>query len=122
MKLTSRVAYLEDVLNTPKSDCETQTDEMEREFYLRCNPPDPSDPNQNGTLSESIPNSRSEFLFSVSQTIQADPSTPLSIIAYQADPHSPSPMMIPLVTGDNKNQTLYCSQEALNHIQVPFIT
>uniref|UniRef100_A0A8R1DIY5 HTH_Tnp_Tc3_2 domain-containing protein n=2 Tax=Caenorhabditis japonica TaxID=281687 RepID=A0A8R1DIY5_CAEJA len=100
VKLTSRVAYLEELLNTPKSDCETQTDEVEREFYLRCNPPDPSDPNQSGTI--------------VSQTIQADPSTPLSIVA---DLHSPSPMMIPLVTGDNKNQTIYCSQEALNHIQ-----
>ncbi|KAF1747968.1 hypothetical protein GCK72_024434 [Caenorhabditis remanei] len=103
VKLTSRVAYLEEQLNPPRSDGETQTDEMEREFYLRHNPPDPSDPNQNGTL--------------VSQTIQADPSTPLSIIATQPDLHSPSPMMIPLVTGDNKNQTIYCSQEALNHIQ-----
>ncbi|CAL2050122.1 unnamed protein product [Caenorhabditis brenneri] len=103
VKLTSRVAFLEEQLNPPKSDGETQTDEIEREFYLRHNPPDPSDPNQNGTL--------------VSQTIQADPSTPLSIIATQPDLHSPSPMMIPLVTGDNKNQTIYCSQEALNHIQ-----
>ncbi|CAO4385485.1 unnamed protein product [Caenorhabditis nigoni] len=103
VKLTSRVAYLEEQLNPPRSDGETQTDEVEREFYLRQNPPDPSDPNQNGTL--------------VSQTIQADPSTPLSIIATQPDLHSPSPMMIPLVTGDNKNQTIYCSQEALNHIQ-----
>uniref|UniRef100_A0A8R1EIZ3 Uncharacterized protein n=1 Tax=Caenorhabditis japonica TaxID=281687 RepID=A0A8R1EIZ3_CAEJA len=50
VKLTSRVAYLEELLNTPKSDCETQTDEVEREFYLRCNPPDPSDPNQSGTI------------------------------------------------------------------------
>eukprot|EP00081_Caenorhabditis_elegans_P027887 NP_741794.1 Uncharacterized protein CELE_T23F2.2 [Caenorhabditis elegans] len=103
VKLTSRVANLEEQLNPPKSDCETQTDEIERDFYLRPNPPDPSDPNQNGTL--------------VSQTIQADPSTPLSIIASHPDLHSPSPMMIPLVTGDNKNQTIYCSQEALNHIQ-----
>ncbi|UMM41747.1 hypothetical protein L5515_017872 [Caenorhabditis briggsae] len=103
VKLTSRVAYLEEQLNPPRSDGETQTDEVEREFYLRQNPPDPTDPNQNGTL--------------VSQTIQADPSTPLSIIATQPDLHSPSPMMIPLVTRDNKNQTIYCSQEALNHIQ-----
>ncbi|ULT82447.1 hypothetical protein L3Y34_012013 [Caenorhabditis briggsae] len=103
VKLTSRVAYLEEQLNPPRSDGETQTDEVEREFYLRQNPPDPTDANQNGTL--------------VSQTIQADPSTPLSIIATQPDLHSPSPMMIPLVTRDNKNQTIYCSQEALNHIQ-----
>ncbi|CAI2357117.1 unnamed protein product [Caenorhabditis sp. 36 PRJEB53466] len=103
VKLTSRVAFLEELLNAPRNDSETQTDELEREFYLRCNPPDPSDPNQTGTL--------------VSQTIQADPSTPLSIIAVQQDLRSPSPMMIPLVTGDNKNQTLYCSQDALNHIQ-----
>ncbi|CAB3400854.1 unnamed protein product [Caenorhabditis bovis] len=106
VKLGARVAQLEAILNSPKTDSQTQTemDLGERESLLKSNPPDPSDPNQHACI--------------ISQTFQADAPTPVSAPTPQdkllSGPTSP---LIPLMPHDAKGQPIFCSQEVLTHLQ-----
>ncbi|CAI5455556.1 unnamed protein product [Caenorhabditis angaria] len=116
VKLTSKNSFLEELLGKPRCEAETQTD-IESDFMFRGNPPDPT----SDSMNQSQHQNQIQVQNLISQTIQADtPISPMMTLERVSSPAamSPSPIMIPLTSpGDSKGQTMYCSQEALNHIQ-----